>query len=255
MMIARLGLLTAVLFSTCLTMSHVNGQQADFRIETDVFAEDQKEPVYQTVTFFQAGVAYDFPRDGGYVSMVAPKSNRLVLLDSKRQVRTQVDLAELTRLLDNAKTGAPGLLATIIAEADQVDVSDAAVSVGASILHYRATFQKPPSASMAAEYAAFADALARLNAGRQPAALPYARLKLNAVLADKAVLPKEITKTLSLGAKPQVQRSILHATWRLSSEHQRRINEVQSNLVSFEEVSQQEFFTPDLAAAATGAKR
>ena len=39
-------------------LSRVAGQE--FRIETDVFVDEQKEPIVETLTIFSDGVVYDF---------------------------------------------------------------------------------------------------------------------------------------------------------------------------------------------------
>lgn len=224
--------------------------QTEFRVETDLFLGDEKEPFHQTTTLFSGGVAYDLPHGQNVVTMVDPKRNRIVLLDKQRRKQTNIDIDDLTKLIENAKTGATGILGQVIADAQLVEVAEDSLTVGQSLLRYEATLQ-PSSGECAAEYAAFANASAMLNGGRDPAALPYARLLLNEAILQKNKLPKEITKTVMLTKVPQVSRSILHANFRLSKDDQLSINEIGTMLASFEKIPQREFFNPASPVAAS----
>lgn len=241
----RSGLLAACLLAS-LTMNVV-AQDREFRLETDVFKQGKDKPVSQTVTLFRGGIAFDFPRDAATVTMVDPHGNRIVLLDADRKIQAVIDLAELSKLISIAKSQAPELIANIITEAETVRDEEKQTIVGGAVLKYTATHQSPPKPQYARDYAAFADALAQLNAGRAPAQLPYARLKLNEVLRKKNVMPKEVTKTLSIGNQPQVSRSVVHATWSLTTEHDKRIASVGEMLTTYTIVSQREFFAPRIA--------
>ncbi len=241
----RLGIVVACLLASMTV--NVMAQENGFRLETDVFEEGNDKPISRTVTLFHNGVAYDFPREGQRVTMVDPAGNRIVIFDTQRSVRTVVDIKELAKLMETAKKQAPKFLTAIIAEADRVQSDSEKTVVGGEILKYTATHQSPPKQGYASSYADFADALALLNAGREPAQLPYSRLKLNTTLRQKGLMPREVTKKVSLGAKPTVVRSVVHATWRLSSEHEDRITRVGEWLTSYTEIPQSDFFAPRVA--------
>lgn len=237
-------MMVAGMLSSMTLTSRVHSQQTGFRVETDLFRGDEVEPFHQTVTLFFDGVAYDTPRDQGMLTMIDPKRDRIILLDETRQVQTEVDLLKLRAMIEKAKTNAFAVTATLIADAEKVVASEDRVTAGDALIRYDATFQLAHTAAIAQQYAEFADASAMLNAGHDPAALPYARLNLNKAIAEKNALPKEITKTVSIGKIPQVHRSILHANWRLSKDDETRIAKIGTMLVSYPSVSQQEFFQP-----------
>lgn len=241
----RLGFVVACLLASMTV--NVMAQENGFRLETDVFVQGDDKPLSRTVTLFHNGVAYDFPRDKAQVTMVDPAGNRIVIFDTERNVKTVVDLKELTKLMETAKKQAPEFLTAIIAEADRVESDTEKTAVGGAILKYTATHQSPPKPEYASSYATFADALALLNAHLDPSQLPYARLKLNDTLRQQGLMPREVTKKLSVGAKPAVYRSIVHATWRLSSDHEDRITRVGEWLTSYTSVSQREYFQPRVA--------
>ena len=125
--------------------------------------------------------------------------------------------------------------------ADRIAVEASGVSVGDSALQYQATLQKPREASMARQYAAYADALALLN-GWQQALPPFARLSLNRVVAEQQALPEEITRTTSSGKQTDVVRCRLHTNGRLSKDDERQVAEIGRMLVSFETVTVPQFF-------------
>lgn len=239
------GILAVCLLAS-LTMNVV-AQDSGFRLETDVFEQGKDKPAAQTVTLFRGGIAFDFPRDAPTVTMVDPQGNRIVLFDSERKIQAVINLSELSKLITIAKSQAPELIANIITEAETVREEEKQTVVGGAVLKYTATHQSPPKPEYARDYAAFANALAQLNAGREPARLPYARLKLNDVLRKKSVMPKEVTRTISVGSKPVVTRSVVHATWSLGKEHDKRIASVGEMLTTYTVVPQRDFFAPRIA--------
>ncbi|QDV22163.1 hypothetical protein [Aureliella helgolandensis] len=253
-MLGRVTLMVATILSTALLVESTSAQSATanhrgFRVETDVFVAETVEPFQQTVTLFYDGVAYDIPRDQGIITVVDPKRNRMVLLDELKKQRTEVDLAVLAQLMESAKTSAAATdLAPIIADAGRIRTEEERIIVGEAILQYETTLQTPPATEMADEYAACADALKLFNAWRNPRDLPFARLSLNKAVAERHALPKEITLT----QKPSTKiRCLLHATWRLSRDDDARISEIGTMLVSYDLVSQHDFFalSPRVAAA------
>ena len=65
----------------------------EFRVETDVFVDGGKEPAVQTLTIFSEGVVYDFLLTGvEEITVFDRDRNRLVLLDTKRKVKTELTL-------------------------------------------------------------------------------------------------------------------------------------------------------------------
>src|SRR5262245_827621 len=76
----------------------------DFRVDTEVFYGQEKQPALETLTIFAGGTVYDFllsqPRE---VAIFDSRNGRFVLLDEGRQVKSEVnaqDLLEFTATLE-----------------------------------------------------------------------------------------------------------------------------------------------------------
>lgn len=251
-MLGRILLMAACTIVPQLIVDETAAQQTGFRVETDLFLGSESKPFHQTVTLFSGGVAYDFPRDDSVVTMVDPKRGRIVLLDVGRQKQTEVDLVDVEKLVESGRNTllASPETAVLVSDGDKVRFEGDKVIAGGELLRYEATLQQPENPQVALEYRTYTDALTRLNAVHNPTALPFARLSLNYAALEKQSLPKELTRYQSSARGQQIVRSILHANWRLSLDDKAKIAEIGRMLVSFESVSQQEFFRGQHSASA-----
>ncbi len=76
----------AVMLTTCLNVS-----AEEFRIDTDVFVDEEVEPVIETLTIFSDGIVYDFLLNGvEEITLFDRKRQRLVLMDTQRRVKTEL---------------------------------------------------------------------------------------------------------------------------------------------------------------------
>lgn len=225
----------------------VVGEQPQFRIDTDIYFGDSKQPSKQTLTLFSEGVYYDFSIDEPtLVTMIDPARNRIVLLDEKRHIKTIIDTMELKKLVEAAREqAASNGLALLLQAADRVSFDEAAgkLSVGLDEMSYQATLQEPKDPLMAKQYADFADWSARLNAVYPPQLPPYVRMRLNQELGERGFLPNEIVRsTRSSNSKGVEIRSRLIANWRLSSDDQAKIKKVGEHLAQFNELENSKYF-------------
>lgn len=227
-------------------------QTTAFRVETDVFVGEEPKPVQQTLTLFSSGVAYDFSMDEpNRVVMIDPLRNRIVLLDAEKKLQTQIELTQLTALMDSARNQAIATeLAVYVRDAEQVEKSGdgKTITVGKKILKYVSTLQDSKEPEFAKQYAEFADTSAMLNAWQARNPPPFARLSLNREIANLEKLPEEISRITFLPDSgkevPEHQvRCKLHCNWRLSKDDERQLAEVGKMLVNFTTVSAQEFFS------------
>ncbi len=251
---AQLGLLPVL--TTIITLSNVPSHtrcdaqenlassQVEFRVVTDVFLGNQKEPAQQTLTLFSGGVAYDISFDDpNQISMVDVGRDRIVLLNKELQIQTSIDLKKLQQYIESARKQAETSdLAVYLHGAEQIEVVNSSVTVGDQVLRYQASLQQPRDEQMAQQYARTADALSLLN-GWRSGLPPFARLSLNRVVAEQKSLPEEITRTTSGNQKTEVVRCRLHANYRLSTEDKQQVTEIGKMLVSFRSVGEQEFFS------------
>jgi hypothetical protein len=224
-----------------------------FRVDTDVYEEGRKEPVMQTLTLFRDGVYYDFAIDESQaVTVIDPLGGRIIMLSPKRQLKTTFDTAQLLAYVSELRQKMAGNkeLAKLLSAASQVSEPEPGkLRVGDETLAYEATMQTPKDASMAAQYADFADWSARLNAVLPPNFPPYVRLELNRQIATRQQLPEAIYRITKHNKHTVVYRSQLLAIGLLSTEDVSKVRTVGDLLQTCKEVSKEEFFSAQTAAA------
>lgn len=239
-----------------LGCSSVCGAAEEFRIETEVFVDDGKEPTVETVTIFSEGVVYDFLRTGvEEITVFDRDRSRLVLMDTQRKVKTELTLDSILTYVAQMKAQ--------LSEGDQeflvgeemkaTDNEDGSLALTNGHVTYRAEGTAPKSKEAAVEYQQFADWYARLNAMRRGNSPPFARIHLNSELASRGQIPKTIERTIvqrrGLQEKKQVLRSQHLANWRLSQSDRKLIDRAGSCLADFADVSFREYIQlPELAS-------
>jgi hypothetical protein len=186
------------------------------RVETEVFDGDADTPLAKSLTLFARDVAWDFlavapgdgspsvePSDdgfGGEIILHDPARERVVLIDSHRNVRTTIDAIQLERLsVSLAKwarqsddklicwAGGPGFGEGVQVEDDQLEL------VGPRV-RYRVKTVAAPSPELAVRYQQFADTAVLLRAFLHPGGVPpFPRLAINREVAAADSLPAEVT--------------------------------------------------------------
>src|SRR5262245_48834088 len=82
------------LIATLVALATVEAQE--FRVDSEVFAGQEKQPFLETLTIFTSGIAYDFqltqPRE---ITVFDPGRGRFTMLDETRQVKAVVTTADL----------------------------------------------------------------------------------------------------------------------------------------------------------------
>lgn len=232
-----------ILLENCAAQEAVAESATAFRVETDIYFGDQKEPAQQSLTIFSGGVAYDISFDDpNQITLVDVSRGRIVLLNKQSRTQTSIDLKELQQYMQTARQqAASSPLAAFLRGADAIEEQAGKVLVGDQVLRYEASLQQPRDTQMAAQYAEVADALCLLN-GWRSGVPPFARLSLNRVVAERQTLPEEITRTTSSNNQSEVVRCRLHANWRLSKDDEQQVAEIGTMLVSFKSISTPEFF-------------
>ena len=225
------------------------GGAGEFRIETDVFVDDGKEPVVETLTVFTDGVVYDFLRTGvEEITVFDRDRNRLVLLDAQRKVKTELTLDTILSYVAKMKAQLTEENQEFLL-GEQMEVTegeDGWLTLTNGRVTYRAEGMAPKSKELAAEYQQFADWYARLNAMRPGNSPPFARIRLNAELASRGQIPKTIERTIvqksGLQEKKRVRRSQHLVNWRLSQKDRKQIDHAGACLADFTAVSFRDYF-------------
>ncbi len=215
----------------------------EFRVETKVYANDDKAPVAETLSIFSDGIVYDFLLSGAKeMTMFDRMHNRIVLLDPERQVKTELSTDAILAFIAKMKAR--------LGDAQRRYLSGSGMKLeneeGGWIklyndrVIYRAKGVTPKESDAVLQYRQFADWYARLNAMRLGNLPPFARLRLNAELAERGFIPKEVERTIifktGLSESKETLRSQHTTNWRLSQTDRKWIDRVGTYLTTFRTV-------------------
>lgn len=238
----------------CVATSPVSAE--NFRMETDVSKVGEKNPECRTLTLFTSGQVYDFVRvyrdkadkQGEDVEVIIYSfgSGRVVLMDLKRSVKTTLSTDQLLQLTASIKTMArPEDKLFYEAAHPNMDVKYMEIgdelTMTSSTLIYAVKATKPELKSAATQYQEYADWSARLSACRPGSLPPFARLEVNSQLAERGLLPQQITRTTiepgQFTNRKTGLTSVHHVNWTLSTTDRKKIEKVGEQLVTFPEIS------------------
>jgi len=229
----------------------------EFRIDTEIFIGDEKEPAAEMLTIFAQGLVYDFQLLGPEeITMLDTVRGRFTLLDPARKVKCGLgvqDVLQQALALDaHAAASKDALFMFAAAPQFETKVEQATengqpivrLSLTAKPMEY-AVVARPserPEAVHAFRY--FADQFARLNAMRPGNLPPGARLELNKALAERKLLPLEITRTI-LPANPLSKKVVVRSrhlvNWSLSGEDRKKIDRAGTYLAEFSAVNFEDY--------------
>jgi hypothetical protein len=245
--------LRLALCSLALLFAAASAQAEDFRIETKVFLADETEPIRQNVTLFQQGIVYDFlsnPRQIAiFRKLQSTESGTLILLDSDRQIRTDLTTEEIllySRGLQDWATTHKDPLLKFSANPnfkETFNERETTLTLSSERLNYR-LLTIPCSESASQQYKEFSDwyvrAAARMHQGALP---PFPRLMVNAALDRHQVIPSEVHLEIpaSSGHPSLVIRSTHEVLFLLSQKDRQEIEIAKENLAKFKKVDFKEF--------------
>lgn len=229
----------------------VRGAATAFRVDTDLYLQsNSNKPDKQTLTLFKDGIYYDFPMDDEKqsITMTDPARGRIIMLSPSRQIKTVFKTAELTARMEAVKRDMSTSKELVKMLSPEVTASENMLRVGDESFAYQATLQMARDASMANQYADFADWSARLNAILPPNFFPpFVRMTLNQELASRGALPDTIERITRHNNKSSVIRSKLLVIASLSTDDEAKIRLVGEMLSTCKEVSQADFFSSEVA--------
>jgi hypothetical protein len=219
----------------------------DLRVDTDIFVGNQTEPVAQNVTLFSNGLVYDFSLTGAEeITVFDPERGRFVILDTQRKVKAVVTTRQLLEFTSAIKVKAREVEGVFAFAADphftrDYEPDSGWLSLTGHPLTYRARCVEPKTKDMVSRYRNFADWSARLNSIRPGNLPPFARLELNAAIAEAGKLPREVELVIEpqqrlLGRKLTLRSQHL-LNWRLSQTDRKRIETAGKHLAEYETVS------------------
>lgn len=196
-------------FAATLIPAATRGE--DFRIQTKVFKEEEKEPVSQNTTIFRAGQVFDFLSEPAEITIFdRPRGDRLgqfVLLDPQRQLQTEVPLAlvqETMQKISGWAAGRDDTMLNFLARPQFTEkTNDKGVCTFTSpYLTYQVKATPAPTADVFQQYDEFSDWFVRLNTMLSVRSRPpygMARLAVNVSLRARKEIPSEVTLVVSSG--------------------------------------------------------
>lgn len=234
------------------------GVASDLRIETRVFAEDEDQPVCQSVTLFSSGAVFDFRDERPIVVIYRPgtpgKPGRFVLLDTERKIRTELTTDRIDGAIEGLRkwaaqsedeflrfTGQPSFVESFNEETGELEL------IGEQ-LSYRLVTQpiEKPESKLAVRQ--FLDSFSKLQTLLETSLPPDPRLRVNEALFRHGVMPVE-TRLYSGAQEEPSLRAEHFSIWMLSRSDRERIDKATDQMVSFQAVSNEEFRHKETLAA------
>ncbi len=197
----QLGVSLIVVLLVCVAALPTFGE--GFRVENQVFVEDEKEPTTQSTTIFYEDLVYDYLEAPKEITIFDRTAGRIVLLDPVRKIRTEVASRDLELLSDRLQTWASGqpdgfLRFSAKPEFDQeYDSSTGGLQLLSPWLSYRVGTAEPARSEILRLYVEFCDWYCLLNTRLDPGSRPpFPRIQLNRALERLGRMPEEVHLTV-----------------------------------------------------------
>lgn len=226
------------------------------RIETTFYVGDEEIPVSRNLTLFQTGIVYDVLFDPLQVAVfkISSPDNKghFVLLNPQKQLRTKIDMKRILEFLPRLKAWSESQADPLLKFAanpdfeEQFDAQQRELRLDSEVLSYHVLASKPKDLKTLALYHQFSDWCARLSVLTDVGALPpFPRLAVNSALSRYQIVPQTVQVRIP-AYKPfrkqdVVIRSKHEIQWRLSKQDRQRIDKINTDLVTFEKVSYENF--------------
>jgi hypothetical protein len=192
-----------------------------FRIDNTVQVINQQGPPAESTTIFLDGVAYDYMTAPAETVIFQQAANRFILLNLKARTRAELTTAEIgaftDRLQEVTAQKSDPLAKFLAAPKFQEHFNEATgeLSLTSPWVTYRLTLGPAEDPAAIQQYHEFSDWYARLNALLVPGSRPpFARLVVNAALAQRNATPSQVVLTLA-AAKSDRQPITIHSTHRI----------------------------------------
>ena len=247
------------------TFGAEDAKGAEFRIATEVWTnEDKPDLIGSNLTLFGAGVVYDFvndpPRVAVFKQAESRESGHFALLDPASQRRTKVTMAEIDALMAKLRSWSARQQDPLIQFGLNPEFRERRNGQTLELLHatvqYRILLQESGDQEVLTQYRTFTNAYTQLNAVLAPSArLPAIRLAVNEALHRHRSLPLRVELTIPPQGRARPEKIAWVANhdiiWRISREDRLRLEQVNRQLVDFEEIPFRDFVKPSERVAST----
>jgi len=218
------------------------GLGADFRVETEIVDRSGEEVASRNLTIFHADKVYDF-LDGtpAEVTVFESGTGDIILIERQRRLQTKLShqkvhsmcqrMSELVRTapVHFREMAFPDFRIKHVSKNERL-----ILTLTGETLRYEITGSRNENRGVLSQYRSFADAFARLN-GILYARPPQARIRVNASMVDRRILPETVELTYMDGSG--FKATSHHAfQFTLNAEDLRRVRRVEANLRGFQVV-------------------
>jgi len=230
-------------------------QAEDFRIGSKVYVGEEPVPVSESLTLFSDGVVYDFTESPSQIAVFRKsfdgKKGRFIVLDPAREVRTELSTDQLESFIDQLREldvsqGDSLLQFSANPKFDtSFDEREGKLRMASREMTYELLTIPAKNDEVAELYREYSDRYTRLGAIlERSGVLPFPRLAVNAALGEHERIPYEVQLLIPANKNHKedlVIRSEHRIQWRLSRDDRAKIDEAGNYLVTFPEVSLEEF--------------
>ena len=216
--------------------------QTDFRIDIDIYKDEQKPPISSVQTIFADGKYIEVDDDRKRITIVDPGKGFITILDSQNKSRVELNMADLERQLNSVlQNMSDEQRRGFSSDRDPTVELDNFVVIGNERLRYKFRPITPANPTIATSYGDFANWSVRINAlfNKTP---PFIRMELNQLLIDQRQLPAELRRVTDTQGKTDeiVARLILKES--LSTSDRNRVASVLKSMNEYKWTSEKEFF-------------
>jgi len=226
------------------------------RVESEVFVDGGEQPVATSLTLFREGFAWDFlqrpgtegPAEVTEIVLHDPARERIVVVDPKRNLKTEIDAIRLERLSVSLAAWARKSDDRLVRWAGGPDFGDGIKEHESTLdlvgprVRYTVDYESAPSPDAAERYRRFADTAILLKALLHPGGIPpFPRLAINRRVATAAGIPSEVSleidsRTTLVGGRSQVMRSVHRVHPRLLTGDFERLDDAEAHIALAEPV-------------------
>jgi hypothetical protein len=247
------------------------GEPIEMRVESEIFVDRGTTPVARSLTIFRDGLAWDFldgPQAGeaAEIALHDPARERVVVIDTIRNVKTEIDSQRLERLSVSLAAWARRSDDRLVRWAGGPEFEEGCPARERSLelsgprVRYEVSFSEAPASDAADIYRRFADTALLLKALLHPGGIPpFPRLAINKRIAAAGGIPESVTLEIDarnalLGGRPQVLRSVHKMHPRLLATDLERVEDAEARVALAEAVDVATYAEPATTAPVTVAK-
>ncbi|MCC9600608.1 hypothetical protein LOC67_08545 [Stieleria sp. JC731] len=213
----------------------------EFQVTVEIveLVDGKSYPIDRHLIIFKNDQAYDFslvqPMD---VTVIDWKAEQMVVLSRQKSLQSSLPIANVQQSAAQVRVYAKknDLESHLGIDAVAKRSADGTIELSFDDYHYAATGNTVQSPSLAARFAQFTLATARLNLARHRGAPPFARMSLAKELAAKGELPQTVQLQIESDGKTRTLVSHYTVKEKLSPEAEDRVRKVTEMMTLYRDV-------------------